>query len=394
MTKRLFTLALTLAVIVAALGAFPVVAQDDCDFVDEVVIGVIAPLTGDIPKVGQSTVEAANMAVEEINANCGLTIDDESYEVVIVIEDNESKAESSVSVATRLIVEENVIAIIGPQASKQAVPTGQVANDRETPMISPWSTNPDTTFDRPWVFRAAFLDPFQGPVMANFVVAEFGATTAAVLYDVASDYPKGLAENFRDAAEGAGVEVVAFESFTTGDTDFSSQLTNIIAEQPAVLFTPQYYNEVPLIVQQARELGFEGPIVGSDSWGTPDLIDLCGDACEGLFFSTHYAADIATEVGQGFISAYEEQYGAKPDDVAALTYDAFQLLFIAITNANSLDKADVREALAGVELFEGVTGVMSFDEQGDPIKCAVIIQIKDGAFTYYDSACPAGFPPE
>ena len=136
------------------------------------------------------------------------------------------------SVATRLIVEEDVIAIIGPQASKQAVPTGQVANDRETPMISPWSTNPDTTFDRPWVFRVAFLDPFQGPVMANFVVAEFGAPTAAVLYDVASDYPKGLAENFRDAAEAAGVDVVGFESFTTGDTDFSSQLTNIIAEQP------------------------------------------------------------------------------------------------------------------------------------------------------------------
>jgi len=113
-----------------------------------------------------------------------------------------------------------------------------------------------------------------------------------------------------------------------------------------------------------------------------------------LFFSTHYAADIATEVGQTFITAYEEQYGAKPDDVAALTYDAFQLLFTAITNANSLDKADVREALAGIELFEGVTGIMSFDEQGDPIKCAVIIQIKDGAFTYYDSACPAGFPPE
>jgi branched-chain amino acid transport system substrate-binding protein len=188
--------------------------------------------------------------------------------------------------------------------------------------------------------------------------------------------------------------VVGFESFTTGDTDFSSQLTNIITEQPDVLFTPQYYNEVPLIVQQARELGYEGQIVGSDSWGTPDLIDLCGDACEGLYFSTHYAADIATEVGQGFITAYEEEYGAKPDDVAALTYDAFKLLFTAIESANSMDKADVRDALAGIELFEGVTGIMSFDEQGDPIKCAVIIQIKDGAFTYYDSACPAGFPPE
>jgi branched-chain amino acid transport system substrate-binding protein len=394
MYKRLVTLTLTLVVILAAVGPVSVTAQDDCDFAGEVYIGVIAPLTGDIPKVGQSTVEAAEMAVDEINAACGLEIDGDNYEVVIIVEDNESKAESSVAVATRLIVEEDVAAIIGPQSSKQAVPTGQVANDRETPMISPWSTNPDTTFERPWVFRVAFLDPFQGPVVAGFVQSEFGAKTAAVLYDVASDYPKGLAENFRDAAEEAGIDVVAFESFTTGDTDFSSQLTNIIAENPDVLFTPQYYNEVPLIVQQARELGYEGPIVGSDSWGTPDLLDLCGDACNGLFFSTHYAPDIATEVGQTFISAYEELYGAKPDDVAALTYDAFQLLFTAIENAQSLDKADIRDALASVELFEGVTGIMSFDEQGDPIKCAVIIEIKDGAFTYYDSACPAGFPPE
>jgi branched-chain amino acid transport system substrate-binding protein len=394
MSKRLVTLALTLAVLAAALGTVPVVAQDECDFVGEVVVGVIAPLTGDIPKVGQSTVEAAEMARDEINAECGLEIDGEDYEVVIVVEDNESKAESSVAVATRLIVEENVVAIIGPQASKQAVPTGQVANDRETPMISPWSTNPATTLDRPWVFRAAFLDPFQGPVVAGFVADEFGAETAAVLYDVASDYPKGLAENFRDAAEEIGIEIVAFESFTTGDTDFSSQLTNIIAASPDVIFTPQYYNEVPLIVQQARDLGYAGPVVGSDSWGTPDLLDLCGEACEGLFFSTHYAADIATEVGQKFITAYEELYEAKPDDVAALTYDAFQLLFTAIEDAQSLDRADVRDALATIQLYEGVTGIMSFDEQGDPIKCAVIIQIKDGAFTYYDSACPAGFPPE
>jgi branched-chain amino acid transport system substrate-binding protein len=240
----------------------------------------------------------------------------------------------------------------------------------------------------------AFLDPFQGPVVANFSAAEFGAATAAVLYDVASDYPKGLAENFRDAAEEAGIEVVAFESFTTGDTNFEAQLGIIAGANPDVVFVPQYYNEVPLIVQQARDLGYEGPIVGSDSWGTPDLLDLCGEACNGLFFSTHYAPDIATEVGQTFITAYEELYGAKPDDVAALTYDAFQMLFMSIENANSLERDAVREALAGVELFEGVTGIMSFDEQGDPIKCAVIIEIKDGAFTYYDQACPAGFPPE
>ncbi|HVO70541.1 MAG TPA: ABC transporter substrate-binding protein [Aggregatilineaceae bacterium] len=395
MSKRLIVLVLTLAVLVAAIGPVSVMAQDQqCEFAGEIPIGVIGPLTGDIPKVGQSTVEAAQMAVDEVNAACGIEIDGKNYEVTILVEDDESKAESAVAVATRLIVEENVVAIIGPQASKQAVPAGQVADDRETPMISPWSTNPATTLDRPWVFRAAFLDPFQGRVMANFVSEKFGAKSVAVLYDVASDYPKGLAENFRDAVQELGITVVAFESFTTGDTDFSAQLTNIIAAKPDVLFTPQYYNEVPLIVQQARELGYEGDIVGSDSWGTPELLTLCGDACNGLYFSTHYAPDIATEVGQKFINAYNDLYGYKPDDVAALTYDAFQLLFTAIKDAQSLDRADIRDALANIQLFEGVTGLMSFDEQGDPIKCAVIIQIKDGAFTYYDSACPAGFPPE
>lgn len=394
MRNRAVTLTLLVAVIVTAFAGLPATAQEECNFVDEIVIGVIAPLTGDIPKVGQSTVEAAEMAVDEINAACGIEIDGEQYEVFIVVEDNESKAESAVAAATRLIVDEEVVAIIGPQSSKQAVPAGQVANDRETPLISPWSTNPNTTLDRPWVFRVAFLDPFQGPVVAGFVSSEFGATSAAVLYDIASDYPKGLAENFRDAAEASGIEIVGFESFTTGDTDFSSQLTNIIQGSPDVIFTPQYYNEVPLIVQQARELGYEGPVVGSDSWGTPDLLDLCGEACNGLFFSTHYAPDIATEVAQTFIGQYEELYGAKPDDVAALTYDAFQMLFAAITNAQSIERPAVRDALASIELFEGVTGIMSFDEQGDPVKCAVIIEIKDGAFTYYDSACPAGFPPE
>ncbi|WP_119070095.1 ABC transporter substrate-binding protein [Aggregatilinea lenta] len=393
MSKRLITLLLTLVLLVGAIGPLTVAAQDDCDFAGEVVVGVIASLTGERPQVGVSTEEAAQMAADEKNAACGVQIDGENYEVVILVEDSEAKAESAVAAATRLIVDEQVHAIIGPQASVEAIPAGQVANDRETPMISPWSTNPATTVDRPWVFRAAFLDPFQGPVVANFAQAEFGATTAAVLYDIASDYPKGLAENFREAAEANGIEVVAFESFTTGDTDFSSQLTNIIQQNPDVLFTPQYYNEVPLIVQQARELGYEGEILGSDSWGTPDLIDLCGDACNGLFFSTHYAPDIATEVGQAFIGNYESLFGSKPDDVAALTYDSFQLLYTAIENAQSLERADIRDALANIQLFEGVTGIMSFDEQGDPIKCAVIIQIQEGAFTYYDQACPAGFPP-
>ena len=180
-------------------------------------IGINAPLTGDIPKVGEGTKFAAQMWLEDVNAAGGIDIGGKKIEVELIIDDNESKAESAVKANVKLITEDQVLAIVGPQSSKQAVPAGAKANELGTPMISPWSTNPNTTKDRPYVFRGCFLDPFQGPVAAKFAKDEFGFTKAAVLYDVASDYPKGLAEFFKAAWEdlnGTG-SVVAFESFTT-----------------------------------------------------------------------------------------------------------------------------------------------------------------------------------
>jgi branched-chain amino acid transport system substrate-binding protein len=200
-----------------------------CGQAESIKIGINAPLTGDIPKVGEGTKFAAQMWLEDIKAAGGLEVGGKKYPVQLVIEDNESKAESAVKANTKMITEDEVLVIVGPQASKQAVPAGGIANKYKTPMISPWSTNPDTTQDRPYVFRTPFLDPFQGPVLANFITDEFKFTKSAVLYDVASDYPKGLAEFFKKAWEnlhGPG-SVVAFESFTTKDADFSSQLTNI-----------------------------------------------------------------------------------------------------------------------------------------------------------------------
>ena len=259
-------------------------------------IGINAPITGDIPKVGEGTKFAAQMWLADIEKAGGLEVGGTKYPVELVIEDNESKAESAVKANTKMITEDEVLVIVGPQSSKQAVPAGDVANNYMTAMVSPWSTNPNTTKDRPYVFRGCFLDPFQGPVVANFVKEEFGFTKAAVLYDVASDYPKGLAEFFKAAWEeinGPG-SVVAYESFTTKDVDFSAQLTKIKGSGAQFLFTPQYYNEVALIVKQAHELGFNVPVVGSDSWGSAETVKLCGEDCYGQFFSTHYAAAGAT----------------------------------------------------------------------------------------------------
>ena len=360
-------------------------------------IGINAPITGDIPKVGEGTKYAAEMWLEDINAAGGIEVGGKKYKVELVIEDNESKAESAVAVTTKMITEDGVLAIVGPQASKQAIPAGGKANELETPMISPWSTNPDTTKDRPYVFRGCFLDPFQGPVVANFVRDEFGFTKAAVLYDVASDYPKGLAEFFKEAWEkinGPG-SVVAFESFTTKDTDFSSQLTKIINSGAEVLFTPQYYNEVALIVQQAHQLGWDKPIVGSDSWGSAETVKLCGQDCYGLFFSTHYAAAGATGATKEFIDRYNAKYGYVPDDVGALTWDSMRIVQQAIQDTGGLsgdikkDRKAVRDAMAKIKEFDGITGKMTFTEEGDPIKCAVIVKISDaGEFEFYKSVCP------
>ncbi len=378
-------LALTLLVPVAALAA------------DVIKVGINAPMTGDIPKVGEGSKFAAEMWLADIKKAGGLKVGGKTYQVELVIEDNESKAESAVKANTKMITEDDVLMIVGPQSSKQAVPAGEVANNYKTPMISPWSTNPDTTKNRPYVFRGCFLDPFQGPVVANFVTKEFKAKKAAVLYDVASDYPKGLAEFFKKAWEeihGPG-SVVAFESFTTKDADFSSQLTKILVSGAEVLFTPQYYNEVALIVQQARELGFDKPIVGSDSWGSAETVKLCGEACYGSFFSTHYAAAGAKGATKAFIDRYQKEHGYVPDDVAALTWDALGLVKQAIVNTGGLsgdlkkDRTAVRNQMAKIKEYAGITGKMTFTEDGDPIKCAVIVKINDqGQFEFFKSVCP------
>ncbi len=360
-------------------------------------VGINAEITGDIPKVGEGTKFAAQMWLEEVMAAGGLEVGGKKYLVELVVEDNEAKAESAVKASTKMITEDEVLVIVGPQSSKQAIPAGDVANNYGTPMITPWSTNPDATKDRPFVFRGCFLDPFQGPVLANFITEEFGFTKAAVLYDVASDYPKGLAEFFKEAWEkvhGPG-SVVAFESFTTKDADFSSQLTKIIQSGAEVLFTPQYYNEVALIVQQAHELGWNKPIVGSDSWGSAETVELCGKDCYGLFFSSHYAAAGATGATKDFIDRYQAKFGYVPDDVAALTWDSLGIVKTAIQSLDGLtgdiekDRKAVRDAMAKVQEFDGITGKMTFTEEGDPIKCAVIVKISDkGEYTFYKSVCP------
>ncbi len=388
MNKTLCAVLLTLAAVMLAIPAMAA---------DTIKIGFNIPLTGDIPKVGESSKYAAEMLKADINGAGGLEVGGKKYMLDFIYEDNEAKAESAVTTALKLIEKDGILAMVGPNSSKQAVPAGQVANDSGVVMISPWSTNPDATYDRPWVFRAAFLDPFQGPVAMNFAIKTFGAKNAAVLYDLSNDYSKGLAEIFKSVFEnkmGAG-SVVAFESHGTKDQDFSAQLTKIIAAKPDFIFVPDNYNQVALIVPQARKLGYKGEFMGSDAWGSSELMTLCGDDCKGLHFSTHYAAAGATGATKEFIERYTAKYGYTPDDVAALTWDATRVILQAIQNTDGLsgkikrDRKAVREGMAAIASFDGITGSMKFDDQGDPVKCAVVVKISNsGEFEFTESVCP------
>jgi branched-chain amino acid transport system substrate-binding protein len=360
---------------------------------DKIVIGVNAELTGSIPVAGQSCRNAAEFAVAEVNAAGGLEVGGKKYPVEIMVEDNEDKAESAAAAAQKL-VSAGVLAMVGPNASRNAIPAAEVAEAAKVPMISPWSTAAKLTLDarsnapKKFVFRTAFTDDFQGVVAANFAQNHLKSTKPAVLYDVASEYNKGIAEIYGKTLKKKGIELAAFESYTTGDKDFSSLLTKIQQSGADSLFLPNYYSEVPLQVKQARKLGYTGAIFGSDSWGSPELLTLCGGDCEGLFFTTHYAPDIATPKAKEFIAKYQAAKGKVPDDVAALTWDSFGLLFKAIQAAGKLERLAVRDALAKISNFEGVTGSMEFKGTGDPVKSAVVIQIKDGKFTYFQTAKP------
>jgi len=356
-------------------------------------VGLNAELTGSIPVVGESNKNAAELAVKEVNDAGGLEVGGKKYTIELIVEDNEDKAESAAAAAQKLATA-GVLAMIGPNASRNAIPASVVAESSKMPMISPWSTNPKTTIDegtgqpKQYVFRACFIDDFQGVVAAKFAINQLKTAKPAVLYDVASEYNKGIAEVYKKTLEDNGVQVVSFETYTTGDKDFSSQLTKIKDAGADSLFLPNYYSEVPLQVQQAHKVGFTGTVLGSDSWGNAELVTLCGAECEGYYFTTHYAPDIATPKAQAFIKAYQAAYTKTPDDVAALTYDAFGLLFQAIQTAGKIDRQAVRDALASITAYEGVTGNMQFKGTGDPIKSAVILQVKEGKFVYFTSAAP------
>ena len=326
---------------------------------DAIKIGMNLELTGDIPAVGASSKNAAEMFFEKINAAGGIALaDGKKQKVELVVRDNGAKADQAASVAQQLISSQEVVAMVGPNSSACAIPAGEIAESLKCVMISPWSTNPKTTLDQAsgvpkrYVFRGCFTDPFQALVLAKFARNDLGAAKAAVLYDVSSEAPLVQATLFKDTFTANGGEVVAFETFTTGDKDFSAQLTKIREANPDIVFLPTYYNDVPLIAQQARRLGITAKLLGSDAWSSPEIIKLGGADVDGSYFCNHFSTQIATDQAKQFVADYTAKYGQAPDDVAALTFDACGLLTEALAAGGKNDREALREALSKIREYK------------------------------------------
>lgn len=347
---------------------------------DTIKIGINLELSGGTASYGQSEDKAIDLAVEEINNEGG--IDGKKIELVKV--DNKSDAGEATNGAIKLITKDKVVAIIGAATSGNTVAQVEVAGKNEIPLISPSGTSTTVTVNdkgkvNEYAFRTAFIDPFQGTVAANFAANELKVKNVAIYADNSSDYAKGLAASFKKDFEAAGGKIVAQESYVAKDTDFRSTLTSLKSKNPDFIFIPGYYEEVGLIVKQAREMGITVPLMGADGWDSPDIVDLAGaDALNNTYIITAYSSEDPDGKAKAFSDKFNEKYGEAPNSFHALGYDTVYLLKDAIERAGSTDGAKIKDALEATDNLDLVTGLYSMDENHHPVKSATIIEFVDG----------------
>ncbi|HEX7832555.1 MAG TPA: ABC transporter substrate-binding protein [Thermoanaerobaculia bacterium] len=341
----------------------------------EIVVGEYGSLTGGQATFGQSTHNGIMLAVDELNGAGGVN----GRKFRVITEDDQSKSEEAATAVTKLISQNNVIAVLGEVASSSSLAAAPICQSNKVPMITPSSTNEGVTAVGDFIFRMCFIDPYQGEAMANYLSKQAGMTNAAVLVDVKSDYSTGLAANFKKTFTANGGKIVVEQSYAQGDSDFRAQLTKIKSSNPQVIFVPGYYNDIGQIAIQARDLGMMMPLAGGDGWESPKLIEIGGKALEGCLYSNHYHVDDPAPAVRSFVQKYQERYGAKPDSLAALAYDSARVLADAIKRAGTTDGVKLRDAIAATKDFSGVTGNITLGPDRNPIgKKLVVLEIKNG----------------
>ena len=352
-------------------------------------MGANYEMTGALAAVAKQTVNGINLAIKQTNEQGGVL----GKQIKLIIADNKSEPSESANAITKLIKNDNVKLVFGSVASSNVLATVQIAHDSKIPLITATATNPSVTMEqdqvRPYVFRTCFIDPFQGEVMANFAAKSLQAKNAVMYIDSSSDYSKGLAKIFAEKFIANGGIIIGEESFLQKDQDFKSTLTKIKAINPDVVFIPAYYEEVGKIIRQAREIGIKSQLIGTDGWDDPKLIEIAGlSAVEGTFFSNHYSPQDQDPKVVEFVKAYKAEYNQEPSALAVLGYDCALVVIDAIKRAGSDDPEKIRQALEETKKLQITTGLLSIDNNHNPIKSAVVVEIKNGQQIFKEKINP------
>lgn len=348
-------------------------------------LGLNYELSGDVSTYGAGLVQGIEMAVAEINAAGGVL----GKQIELVKADNKSQTDEAANVSARLATRDKVVAILGPATSGNVKAALPAAQENKVPLISASATADDVTLDsngkvREYVFKTCFSDSFQGVTMANFAFNELKLTKAAILRDNTSDYSKGLTKSFTETFTKLGGSIVGEQAYQAKDSDFKTLLTSIKAANPEVLFVPGYYEEVGLIIKQARELGLNVPVLGADGFDSPKLLEIAGaQALENVYYSNHYTSSDTTPEVVKFKEAFNKKNGKDPDAFNALGYDMAYMVADAIKRAGAADPVKLKEALAATKDFKGITGNLTMDAFHNPIKAVTILKVENGVPTYF-----------
>lgn len=356
---------------------------------DTIKIGVNLELSGAVAAYGTAEEQGIELAVEQINADGGI----DGKQIELVKYDNTSDNNEAATVTANLTENDGVVAIIGPATSGAVQSSLPNATSAQVPVVTPSGTADAITVTesggvQEYAFRSCFQDSFQGVVLAQYAENNLNAENVVILGDNSSDYAIGLTDAFTEEFSG---NIVASENFTSGDTDFQTVLTNIKNKDFDVLYVPGYYTEAGLIIKQAREMGITQPIIGADGFGDTQMIDIAGaDNVSDVYYTAHFSANApANETVSSFISAFEEEYSTTPSAFNALAYDAVYMIKQAVEEQGADDSNAIKEGLASLTNFEGVTGTMTMDANHNPEKSAVVIGMTNGEESSAETVDPA-----
>ena len=346
-------------------------------------IGVVSPMTGATATFGQENVNGIKLAYEKLKKGTGKKFD-------LIIEDDKSEAIESTNATRKLLSVDKVSVMIGAPTSSLALASAPIVQEAKIPFITPTATNAKVTQVGNFITRACFTDDFQGVVMAKFAINTLKKKKGLTLIENTSDYSKGLAKAFGDEFTKLGGEMLNVEELTYAakDTDFQSLLRKVKRANPDFVFIPGYYVEVGLIIKQARALGINIPFLGGDGWDSPKLFEIAGEAVKGSYISNHFAPDDKSPVVQNFVKEYEKAYGTKPGSFAALGYDSLGIVADAMKRAKSTKPTDIRDALVATKNYQGITGTITFDENRNPKKSAVVLEATPSGYVFHSRVNP------